>query len=254
MKKLVILALALAGLECFGQKEQKLQPINPPREDGYNSEWVANFALGTSNLSINYREALVSLVNKKLAEAGKKIKVDSTHILYIIKKYSKDTLMTLPAGFMNLGKTETDRVEFRRNDVPCTGVVRFFRIPGCGFPLYKEDCTNLVQMLPADGFTDQQKDPFEELPNPTTPPTTGPANPVAGNLTSSARDTNCCKVTAANNYYSDQQQTAPCQMTTYWQTGYYCQLPVYYMQSGPRFYGYWRPGYGGFRNYYQRRR
>ena len=158
MKKIILVALVLiTGSVCFGQH---YLPINIPREDGYSPEWVASFAGVSKNtaffprsqqsnpLAVSYRNYTVSVINKRLAEGGVIERVSENNLYYIFTDpiYSRDTIMYLPAGYINSGrpKNNPNTVEPVVSKIEYYGPVRICEIYGCFFALYKEGCTNTL--------------------------------------------------------------------------------------------------------------
>ena len=147
MKTIIIFALAMiTWLGCFSQSD--FLPVNTPSEDGYSPEWVMHFALQDNSLSTSFRNLLITIVNKKLAEKNKKFRVNEFNIKWIIVDCGKDTVMHLPQGYTNSGRPKTDLniVKTFENPKDYYGPVRLFTFEDCRAAIYKGNCTNLVDV------------------------------------------------------------------------------------------------------------
>ncbi|MEK7572675.1 MAG: hypothetical protein AAB493_02380, partial [Patescibacteria group bacterium] len=158
MKSIMVIVLAFAlGLECFSQ--QKGLPIASYNENGYTISEVKQFALLNTELSHNWRNELLLIVNAGLLDAGENLILNETSINWILNQISYEEVKL--ESFINSRKFGNKIIFFQ--DVNFRGTVGIFKYGKCKLILFKTICLNLlkVPIQVVEQFTVvQQEDPL----------------------------------------------------------------------------------------------
>ncbi len=147
MKKIMftlVVLLFMTGLS-FGQHGQPIQKING-NNSFFTIKQIKDFALGTTELSENYRRELCRIINKGLADAGENIQVNEQNISWIFDHMhlSKEKL----GNFTNSERIGNDIVFFPDIDLSRDGwVISIFEYGRCKLKAIKNVCMNLMEIL-----------------------------------------------------------------------------------------------------------
>ena len=152
MKNLILVVLlAFAfGLECFSEK---MNPILDTDTNGtYTPEFVKNFALSHSKKAHEYRLAVVSLVQRKLNEAGIDLILSEESIGWIFSHVQIQEVWLEAGQWKNSGWMPNEqRIKFYVSDSRYEDNAGIFVYEKdgkyCSFPLYKETCGNLFDIV-----------------------------------------------------------------------------------------------------------
>ncbi len=144
----MMLALAFAlGLECFAQKNEPML-----KRGDYSVEDIKAFALKNSKKGREFSKELISLVQRRLNEAGINVSLSKENIPWIFE-HTKIQEAALESGqFMNSRwLPDEERIEFFESETRYEGNVGIFVYNEDGkhfsFPLFKASCANLLDVI-----------------------------------------------------------------------------------------------------------
>lgn len=171
MKTRTIMLSLLLVLSTLGVVAQQLgSPIRPYRESGYTPSEVKTFALGSSQVSVDYRNELIRLVNKGLRDAGETMLVDETNISWILENVHP-IHVDLDGGTYRNSRIFNGSFNIYNDRDNFSGSVAEFRYGKCSVILYKLICMNLLDVRRSNSSV--QKEPtITVTTEPTFTPTT----------------------------------------------------------------------------------
>lgn len=168
MKKLVLFLIIALGAIGFVNGQQLGNPIRPYRESGYTPDEVKNFALGSSQVSVSYRNELIRLVNKGLRDAGETMLVDETNISWILANVHP-IHVSLDGGTYRNSRILNGSFNIYNDRENFSGSVAEFRYGSCKKILYKLICMNLLDVRESN-FSQQREPTLTFTPEPTFTP------------------------------------------------------------------------------------
>ncbi len=144
MKKLIFLVIIVLGTIGFVNGQQLGNPIKPYRESGYTPSEVKAFALGSSQVSVDYRNEMLRIVNNALAASGESMVVDETNISWILDNVHSEHV-DLGGSYKN-SRILNGSFNIYNDRDNFSGSVAEFRYGKCKVILYKLICMNLLDV------------------------------------------------------------------------------------------------------------
>lgn len=142
----MLVVVLLLGFQAMAQTK-KGKPILPYGD--YSIEEVKKFALGGSTKSLEFRKELISLVDRKLDEAGEEIKLTESNISWVFSKVIEQEIWLEAGRFKNsYWLPAEEKIEFYTSESRYEGNAGMFKYGKCSFPLYKVSCGNLLEIPP----------------------------------------------------------------------------------------------------------
>ena len=168
MKNILLVLLLVLGTLDLVIAQQLGNPIRPYRESGYTTNEVKNFALGSSQVSVDYRREMLRLVNNALASAGESVVVNENNISWILENIHS-IHVDLRGGSYRNSRILNGSFNIYNDRDNFSGSVGEFLYGKCRVILYKLICMNLLDVQ-QNSFVEQQN-PTQTISEPTIVPT-----------------------------------------------------------------------------------